>query len=296
MRGVPAIGGGRLVTAKDGREGMVFDVPPEMEAVRRWRSGDFQGMECVLAEHLRRAVNEIDLGAIHRAMNWIKGRRPAVKTLADVLAWVDGFVDNDTARAKVLKLALLFLPVPAQYHRPIVERWKRAGRPPLREFAGYARHVLRVELFFYLAIATDLIGRERPSNRIDISYLYYLPFCRVFTSRDGLHRRTAPLFLADRQRFVDGDDLKRDLARLTARYEALPDATKAKGSMHYAGYPPLEGDFLIAALWDHTNPGWRDHAAAERIEITPERNAAMMAQLKPFLDAIDEDDRRRGHT
>jgi hypothetical protein len=44
----------------------------------------------------------------------------------------------------------------------------------LRDFAGYARHVLKVELFFFLSIAADLIGRECPSNRIDVSYLYYL--------------------------------------------------------------------------------------------------------------------------
>jgi hypothetical protein len=45
MRRVPAIGGGRLVTARDGWKGMVFDEPPEMDVVRRWRAGNFAGME-----------------------------------------------------------------------------------------------------------------------------------------------------------------------------------------------------------------------------------------------------------
>ncbi len=163
----------------------------------------------------------------------------------------------------------------------------------LKDFAGYAHHVLRVELFFFLSIADDLIGRERPSNRIDVSYLYYLPFCRVFTSRDGLHRRMAPLLLTETQCFLDGDDLKNDMARLDAYYSGLPPETKAKGSMHYAGYPPLEGDYLTAGLWDQFHPGWRVHAS-EPIEITPERSAAIMEQLGPVLDAIEEDERRRG--
>jgi hypothetical protein len=103
----------------------------------------------------------------------------------------------------------------------------------------------------------------------------------------------APLLIAESQRFVDGDDLKRDMARLNAYYESLPAETKAKGTMHYAGYPPLEGDFLTGQLWDQFHPDWRHHAA-DRIEVTPERNTAIMAQLKPFLDAIEEDERRRG--
>src|SRR5262249_1668864 len=69
---------------------------------------------------------------------------------------------------------------------------------------------------------------ERPSDRIDISYLYYLPFCSVFTSKDGLHGRIAPLLITERQCFVHGDDLKRDLARLNVHYEGLPEAEKQK--------------------------------------------------------------------
>jgi hypothetical protein len=293
MRRVPAIGGGRMVTAKDGQRGMVFDEPPEMEAVRRWRAGDFDSMEYALAEQWRQAIAAIDLGAVYRALKWTKGQRPSVKTLADVQAWVDTFIDNPSARAHVLKLALQFLPVPPRYHAAIVDRWKREGRAMLRDFAPYARHVLRVELFFYLSIASNLIGHERTTNRIDISYLYYLPFCSVFTSRDGLHKRTAPLFLAERQQFVDGDELKKDLARLDQLYAALPPEEKAKGSMSYARYPPLEGDFLVSRLWDRIYPGWREDAREEPIEITPERNAEIMAKLKPMLDAIKEDEQRR---
>src|SRR5262249_29691918 len=121
--------------------------------------GDFEGMEYILAEQWRRAVAGIDLGAIHRTMRWTKGRRPVVKTLADVLAWVDQFVDNSAARADVLKVALQLLPVPEHFHRAIYARWKRAGGPALKDIAPYTRHVLRVDLLFYLAIATTLIGR-----------------------------------------------------------------------------------------------------------------------------------------
>ena len=47
-------------------------------------------------------------------------------------------------------------------------------------------HMFSVDFFFHLAIAADLISRVRPEgkadNKVDIAYLYYLPFCMVFVS------------------------------------------------------------------------------------------------------------------
>ena len=70
------------------------------------------------------------------------------------------------------------------------------------DFAPYAAHVLTVELFFYLALSAGLISGDRPSNKIDIAYLYYLPFCMVFVSNDNLHAKTVPLFTDENRIFV----------------------------------------------------------------------------------------------
>ena len=293
MKRVPIVGGARMVTLKDGTHGAVLDEPPEQEAVRRWRSGDFAALEYALADHWRAAVKAIDLAEISRKMKWTKERRPGVKSLSDILLWVDRFVDDPNIRFHVLKTAFALLPVPGHYQRHIVDRWKRCGRPMLRDFAPYTRHVLRVDLFFYLGLAARLIT-DRPSNRIDMSYLYYLPFCRVFTSRDDLHKQAVPLFLMSDQRFIHGDELKSDLARLKAHYNALPPEVRSQGSRTYARFPPLVGDFAVARIYDDVYPGWREAAAEPPIEITPERNAEIMKRLRPFLDAIEEDERRRG--
>jgi hypothetical protein len=46
----------------------------------------------------------------------------------------------------------------------------------------------------------------------------------IFTSRDDLHRKMAPLFIGDDQVFLDGDELKADLASIleSADTEELP--------------------------------------------------------------------------
>jgi hypothetical protein len=151
----------------------------------------------------------------------------------------------------VLSLAAAaFLQIPQHLHSPIIEAWKRKGRRPLKAFAPYAAHVVAVELFFQFGLAAHLIASNRPSNRTDIAYLFYLPFCTLFASSDNLHRRTAPHFLRPDQKFVWGHDLK-------AGHAFLAGAGGAAGIMSFADVPP-DGN-MVADLWDkHLRSGVRN--------------------------------------
>jgi hypothetical protein len=121
--------------------------------------------------------------------------------------------------------------------------------------------VFKVDLIYYLGVDRGFISGERPSNRADMAYLYYLPFCMLFTSGDNLHQRTAPLFLRPDQSFVAASAFKAALKELDDHYERLPDKIKALGVMVFARYPPAELDNLVVQLWDrHMRPGWRDSA------------------------------------
>ena len=164
---------------------------------------------------------------------------------------------GDDKRFERLRVAVTLFNVPQYLHEPILRRWNEAGCPSLREFAPYTAYALTVELFFQMALAGDLISTERPSNRMDIAYLFYLPFCQVFISGDRLHRRCAPLFMRPDQEFVWAHDLKADLARLNAHYLALPEAERDRGVMKFAHLPPKDGDFLIARIYDQFGEHWR---------------------------------------
>lgn len=133
--------------------------------------------------------------------------------------------------------------------------------------------MLAVEIFFHLAIAGDLISRVRPKgeadNKVDIAYLYYLPFCHIFMSNDKLHKRVVPLFLRKDQTFVDATDLKADLKKLDDHYSALPDEVKASGFHKFANLPPQDTSFLVTRLWDSLGSGWRDIAANHNLPTSP---------------------------
>lgn len=210
----------------------------------------------------------------------------------------DAYVDG-LPQAGVFDFALGFEGVPGQAQQEISERWKAAGSPPIKEFAPYFRHVFGVDLFFSLAIACDQISRVRPKgkadNKVDIAYLYYLPFCHIFTSMDNLHKRVVPIFLRDDQTFVDAAELKADLAKLDAHYSALPNEVKATGFHGFATDPPDSTDFLTTRLWDKHLPGWREiKAKKEPIDQSKSKGIIEeMDRVRDLAQAADPGPTRR---
>jgi hypothetical protein len=191
-----------------------------------------------------------------------------------------------------LALAALFLHVPRHLHRAIFAAWERDGRRALSEFAPYAAHVVSVEIFFQIALAAGLIATERPSNRTDISYLFYLPFCTLFVSSDKLHRRSAHLFMRQDQEFVWGIDLKPALKDINAHFLTFPEEVREKGLMSFANAPPSGN--RAAELWDrHVRKGYRDQ---HKTKMSPEKEAELVKRFKDFRKqrTLDPNDPEQG--
>src|SRR5258708_11272164 len=163
-------------------------------------------------------------------------------------------VGGNGARFATLQL----LDVPMELRPQMLKRWKDAGGPALEDFAPYVAYMLKVDFFFYLALDAGLLSSERVSNRVDMAYLYYLPFCQIFTSGDKLHRAVVPHFLGDDQLFLWAPDFKADLKSLNDYYSALPEDVKAQEISNFASHPPMQGDYLTTRMWDRFSPNWRN--------------------------------------
>ena len=112
----------------------------------------------------------------------------------------------------------------------------------------------------------------------------------VFTSGDGLHKRTVPLFLHERQRFIPADALKVALSELDAYYDRLPDRVKQMGVMRFSSYPPSTLDNEVTKSWDQLmRPGWREIAAKQEAEMLdpayPDRPLGSAAEINAMHDA-----------
>ncbi len=253
MTGQIPIRGGHPI--KQGNQsGIFFEEPSESRALKRWKECQFWEVEQVFARQWRQMLALVDIDKLARELREIGIKAGRCKTLNDAKNIAEAMIiarNNPTDR---IRLAFWLLGIPKQVQKDILLRWK-FEEPPLIEFAPYASFVLSIQIFFHIARAAELISKK-PSTIIDISYLFYLLFCMIFTSSDRLHERCAPLFLRSNQEFIPGKELKEDLNRIVKHFDELPEVEKEKGLNEFAATPP-EGDFLITKLWDNHLPNWR---------------------------------------
>ena len=240
---------------RDGKEGAIAEVSPEAKAFQRWQRGQFYEVERLYARKWREQVESIDLGAVERTMKQIGVNAKNCRTVDAALRYADDAILGLSKTAGRFDAALKVLEIPEQLRLHIKQQWKRRGKPPLHIFAPYATHILRVELFFRFALGANLVASTRPSHKVDIAYLFYLPFCTLFTSADKLHRQCAPLFMRSNQEFVWGPDLKNDLTALNDHFSALPTEVREQGIFKFANRLPEESRGLIWQLFERHAPG-----------------------------------------
>lgn len=298
MTGQILVAGGRRVKV-DGKTSAVFEPSPEADAFSRWQKQDFLEIEHLYAKAWRAALSTLDLNEVTKVFRAIGIDGRPCKTLEEAKVLAESVVSAKDKPLDRIMLALLFLNIPQGLHKQILDRWRGASYPPLVDYAPYAAYVLTVEVFFQIALGANLISAERPSNRVDIAYLFYLPFCMMFVSSDRLHPRCAHLFLRSDQGFVWGEDLKRGLSELNAHYALLPDSIREKGVMSFASYPPGDGDYIVTQLWDRHLPRWRGVKAGNLV-AKPIDSSSLLEKIKKITKApplhLDDVDFERAQT
>lgn len=287
MNGQIPMSGGRAVQSA-GKVGVLYEGSLEAEAFARWQQGRFSDIERGMARKWREGLHAIDLESIAKTLREIGLDARTCKSLAAARELAQSVVAGREKHFQRMELAINLLKIPREYHQAIVERWSSIGYPPLIEYAPYVAHVVSVELFFQFALAAHQIGTERASNRIDIAYLHYLPFCMMFVSNDKLHRRCAPHFLRDDQEFVWGPDLKNDLARINEHFMAFPDSEKERGIMAFAGRAPdIEGSVTRRLRSQFMSPGFDDQPEIEPPPKDDARTREILSMTKKWQDAPD---------
>ena len=255
MTGQIPLANGRRVESEGGRAA-VFEASPEVDAFARWQRREFLQIEHQYARAWRLNSTSLDiadatdfvkaLGILEKCKDLSQARllaANAVHQLKKPFAWI--------------KFASSLLGVPDKLSQHVLKRWVLSGKPSLSAFVPYNAYVLEVEVFFQIALASKLISSERASNRIDIDYLFYLPFSMMFVSNDRLHLRSAPLFLRPNQEFVWGPDLKKNLGQINQHYLELPESARVEGIYSFATDPPHIGNQVVINLWKKLLPKWR---------------------------------------
>ena len=276
--------GGRPVRGPDGRPAAVINRSPEAEAFERWQRAQFQEVERDMAAAWRRMLSELDLSEVAFRMHNLGVTPKSCKSVEDAYGLAASIVHSRNAPQEQLSLLAGFVQMPVHVAAQALQRWSQAAFPPLANFAPYAAYVLKVELFFQIALAANLVSAERASNRVDIAYLFYLPFCHAFVSGDNLHRRCAPPFLRNGQEFLWATDLKRDLARINKVLSAAPEEAKRQGLHQFAPRPPGDSNDLVVALWGRYAPGWSKGRSSD-LALSPSAERKLVDHLNAIANA-----------
>lgn len=246
--GRPIVPGAQKVEL-DKKKGVIVRPSPEEEALARWEREEFLDLERTLAVKWRQGLAEINNDKLYQEARELVERKGKPKTMAQAKELADALLaERDSELLMREGMSLFGVPIEVQKHA--LSRWNKEGRPTLEKMFPYFSHLLAVENFFYIAVGSDLISKDRASHRVDLAYLYYLPFCMVFSSNDKLHIQMVPLFLTDQQTFVLGKELKDDLAKLDAHYAELSEHVLIRGMYNFAPSPPENNDFLVTRLWN----------------------------------------------
>jgi hypothetical protein len=153
----------------------------------------------------------------------------------------------------------------------------------------YFIFMVTINIFFCLVLPTQLLRNVKPSHHVDLAYLYYLPFCAVFTSKDSFQAQIVPLFLGPMQDFVNGIEFKEDLKKLNALYSALPDEVLRTGLINFAAIPPEDTGFFVTRMWDKYLPLWRaiKVQTEQGRERDPEEEKRLLEEIKQLSESPD---------
>lgn len=282
LDGRVVVPGGKRVSHQ-GKIGVTYDESPEAIAFGRWREEKFEQLERDFAKQWRESLAPLDLGEMAKSFKVVgmEARKYAsTKELKDV---IDELVNSEKHKFEMMRLAISIFNIADRDKRYIFERWTYVGQPPIAKYASYAAFALGIEIFFQLAIQSNLIAATRNSHRMDIAYLFYLPFCMTFISSDKLHKTLSPLFMRNDQSFIWGISLKQDLKKINDHYLQLPIETREKGISYFAQNPPTVFPNAVADSWDRFSPNWRSNPQSEMRE--PESNEKLLEYLKGFTEA-----------
>ena len=232
---------------------MIVDGTVQQKMWNRWSRYDFSVDDETAAVAWRAGIEATDLGAEAEKWKPFAAALGDPKSLKAVVAAVDGLMADRRPQVQrdIINTALSLVRASMGEKNELLNRFVdlKKGTTVL-EYAPYAAAAARLYLVFAVGLARGFIG-PRPSNTIDLQYLFYAPFCQVFISLDKLHRTLWEAgAVTSEATFIWGDDIRPDLQERSDRRAAMTfDQWAAHRAIHGMWPEPIE-DSVIYAMWE----------------------------------------------
>jgi hypothetical protein len=203
-----------VMTSKD-RRGVIYDSRQDREMWGAMAAGNFSETDKYFAEKWRNQSAAINIGEISESWTQFCAKYLfGAKNTADVIAGIDDVISRPKEQNNLLSMVYHFTEAPAAIRR-LSKALAIAGLlPRIKPWAPFCVSVTLLCMVLCCCTALKFVT-QRPTNVLDIQYLFYAPFGMVFVSNDKLQRDLWPA-TTTRASFVWGDELKADL-KLCAR-------------------------------------------------------------------------------
>lgn len=281
MDGRPNVGMKKAVASSSGQKGFLVEETLEEKSIYKWKDGNFSEADRELSSLWRMTITNEQV--LTRLKESIKSKLPEkIRDFNELNDIVTKHLSISEFQERFLIALLQNYDIDAITGVQVFSRWAKEGKPLIQDFAPYAFHCFKVDTLFLFGLASNLIS-TRPTNRVDLEYLYYQPFGNLFTSNDKVHKNLAPLLVRDYQKFVVGTDLKQDLKGIVEHLENLGiDERKT-----FKNKPPIIESSLTFQLWKEffgypKTSNWNRNISESELEM-------MKQKMKEFEQAIEND-------
>lgn len=268
----------KAARSKDGRKGIIIEEPVEKQILRNWEQGIYTDEDLELAKSIRTADEQVDLVSIRSDI--VKNTSiEKFDSLFHLVKWIDEFYLSQTDPKKLFFDAIEFILNP-EHHREAISRWEQSGFPLLQVFAPYAFYYYRVNVIFLLSLRYGYLSASKDAkSQIDIEYIYYLPFCHIFSSKDDEQSDIAKLLLSSNQDFIHADKLKSDIRLIKNHFETFSKEQIDAFDLEYGNYPPEISDSFTTSIWKkHMSP--RPPNAGSPISLSEEEERKLLSEFK----------------
>ena len=275
-------------TGGGGDPGVEIGDSAEQLALVRWQMGRFTEAEAILSERWRDVTREFDLEAFaDRVKSAMKGA-PKVASLAEAREAAEEFMRTDASPARTLRWLLDELVIGDRVQDAVMRRWSLTWPRTMAEFSPYAAHLATVLIAFYLGLQSQVV-KKLPTNRLDLEYVFYLPFCDVFTSQDNFQTDLARAFLESPQLFIPAQDLKGDMKAIASWWNGLDDAGREEAATEQGFYPPDLPGSPTAEAWRRFMPPWKPGSGNRANRMTAEERRDLGRRIRARMrDRKDE--------
>lgn len=246
MDGRPIVKPTSISALDNGQRTAFIDETQFGEMIHRWQRGEFNVQDKELANSWKEIKDNSKADDCLKVMEANRIIIPTAKSINELMSVVNEYLRNPKMQDVFLDIFLSYQIVnPAE--KKIIQKKLRQSRYSLPKIAPYAFYCLKVFVLFFGAYKFDLLPEKKADDQIDLEYLFYLPFCNVFSSNDRFHGSLAPALLRKDQHFLSGEDLKKGI-------KEIGDSPSYEETLNAKCWPipPMPKESIIRKAWIQT--------------------------------------------